>query len=105
MAKSRKSGIYNSEMHYNRVLSSLALGVESDGDRDSQNLEFILRKIIDDGLTRFEIEVRASGYQELAWATDVASLLEIAQWFGEAAHLLEMQDKASKKSGLPQGRR
>jgi hypothetical protein len=104
MAKSKKSEIYDSDTRYERVLSSMALSSESDGDDDSRSLEFMLRKIIAADLTEFVIEITASGGQELAWSTDAANLREVAQWFGDAAQILDGPVKETTKSGLPRGR-
>lgn len=105
MAKSKKSRIYNSEIHYERVLSRLSLANESGGDQDLRSVELWLRRIIDGSLTRFEIVVTVNGEQELTWATDVPSINDVAHWFVDAAKLLEGSVEELKKGGLRQDKR
>lgn len=103
MAKSKKSEINPSDMCYDLVLSNLTLDVgESSGSSD---LELTLRRKLDHGFRTFRIQITDSSNGEVSWDADAAILCQVAEWFEDAAQLVELQDKKSKKSSLPQGRR
>jgi hypothetical protein len=102
MAKSKKKEerrIHDLDMRYDLVLSNMTLGVVEDGrDGDSFNLEFILRKHFNRGVTTFGVQVMDRYAEQMCWDADVADLRQVAKWFGDAAQLLELQVMELKKS-------
>jgi hypothetical protein len=103
MAKSKKREINPSDMCYDLVLSNMTLDDgESSGGSD---LEFTLRKKVDHGFRTFRIQITDRSNGEVSWRADAAILCQVAEWFDDAAQLVELEDKKSKKGGLPQVRR